>query len=159
MERFEIRRATQADARTLATMRADSAFERHGGDAAERARYARLCEAFFAGELTRGDSFLRSWIAFRRNEIAGSASLAISRTLPRYGMPFGGFDGRIRDVYVVPNRRAMGVGTALVETAIAEARALRVDRLTLGASEMGRPLYEKLGFVLKPDEMVYNPEP
>jgi hypothetical protein len=37
-----------------------------------------------------------------------------------------------------------------------EARRENVDRLTLGTSEMARPLYERLGFVNKGDELEYE---
>jgi GNAT superfamily N-acetyltransferase len=152
-----IRRATPADARILARMRASSAFERHGGTDAERAEYERVCSAFFAARLAQEDSFLRSWIASRAEQLAGGASLALFPTLPRYGEPFNGTDGRVRDVYVVPAFRRTGVARALMDVILAEARSLRIDRLSLGASAMGRPLYESLGFVGKLDEMVYEP--
>jgi hypothetical protein len=44
-----------------------------------------------------------------------------------------------------------------VLAAIADAKARDVARLMLGASAMGRVLYESLGFVAKSDEMVYDP--
>jgi len=151
-----IRRATQADAAILARMRANSAFERHSGTAAQHAEYERVCSAFFAAQLAQENSFLRSWIASRGEQIAGGASLALFPTLPRYGEPFNGTDGRVRDVYVEPAFRRAGVARALMNVILAEARSLRIDRLSLGASAMGRPLYESLGFVGKLDEMVYD---
>jgi len=155
---IEIRRATPDDAQALARMRASSAFERHGGDVSERSEYERVCSTFFASQLAAEDSFLRSWIASRGTTPAGGASLTLFPTLPRYGQPFNGIDGRIRDVYVEPAFRRSGVARALVGIVLLEARTLGIDRLTLGASSMGRPLYESLGFVGKLDEMVYEPE-
>jgi GNAT superfamily N-acetyltransferase len=139
-------------------MRASSAFERHGGDLAARAEYERVCNVFFASQLADEESFLRSWIASRGGAIAGGASLTLFPTLPRYGQPFGGSDGRIRDVYVEPAFRRSGVARALMAVILGEAQSLGIDRLSLGASSMGRPLYEALGFVGKLDEMVYEPE-
>jgi GNAT superfamily N-acetyltransferase len=152
----QIRRATAADARVLAAMRADSSVERKGGDAETRAAYARVCEAFFARELADPRSFLRSWVAVAAGTIVGGASLALAPTLPRYGAAYGGFDGRVRDVYVVPALRRRGIARALMDAVIAGARAERIDRLTLGASDMGAPLYLALGFAYKRDEMVYT---
>jgi hypothetical protein len=40
---------------------------------------------------------------------------------------------------------------------VAAAEAENVDRLTLGASDMGAPLYLAMGFEYKRDEMVYAP--
>ncbi len=152
-----VRRATAEDAKTLARMRAESSFERKGGDPAIRDEHARVCEAFFARELSDPQSFLRSWVATVDGRIVGAASLAIVPTLPRYSIANGsGVDGRVRDVYVDPLARRRGIARALMEAVMAEARATRVDRLSLGASEMGQPLYLALGFVFKRDEMVYN---
>jgi hypothetical protein len=41
---------------------------------------------------------------------------------------------------------------------IEEVEALGLQRLTLGSSTMGRPLYEALGFLPKADEMIYERE-
>jgi len=136
-------------------MRVASAVERRGEDPQKVALYEDLCVAFFERELASPDSFLRSWVAEDGNEIVGGASLAVVPTLPRYGVSYGGVDGRIRDVYVEPAHRRRGIAQALVRAILDEAQLLGVDRLTLGASEMGRPLYLAIGFEPKPDEMVY----
>jgi len=154
---FEIRRATVADAGALAEMRATSSYERRGWDAAERDWYTRVCATFFARELADPQSFLRSWVAVVGKTIVGGASLAIAGTLPRYGGTNAGFDGRVRDVYVMPNYRRRGIARALMHVVIAAAEAENVDRLTLGASDMGAPLYLAMGFEYKRDEMVYAP--
>ena len=135
-------------------MRAESSFERKGGDPAVRDEYARVCEAFFARELATA-SFLRSWVAEIDGTIVGAGSLTILPTLPRYGASYSGHDGRVRDVYVAPSARGRGVGRALMAAVLECAKAERVDRLTLGASAMGMPLYLQLGFELKSDEMAY----
>ncbi len=151
-----IRRADASDARGLARMRTAAALERFGGDEAARAAYEELCASFFAGELVKPDSFLHSFVALVDGVIAGAATLSVVPTLPRFGQAFAGRDGRIRDVYVVPAYRRSGIARALMKIVLAEARAVGLDRLALGTSEMGRPLYESIGFVLKDDEMVFE---
>ena len=152
-----IRRATVRDAAELARMRAASTFERHGGPPLAAVVYEETCAAFFAAELARGESFLRSWIAERDGIVVGGASLTLVPTLPRFGVAFNGSDGRIRDVYVAPAFRRSGIARALMQAVLTEAKAVGVDRLSLGSSEMGWELYRSLGFVQKPDEMVYEP--
>ncbi|MBN1286409.1 MAG: GNAT family N-acetyltransferase [Anaerolineae bacterium] len=44
------------------------------------------------------------------------------------------------------DHRRKGVASALMETCLGHLRAERVQRVMLDASEMGRPLYERLGF-------------
>lgn len=54
--------------------------------------------------------------------------------------------GRVRNVYVLADRRGSGIGRRLVGEAVARARG-RFDRLRLRAEEMGPArLYESLGF-------------
>src|SRR5271168_4218613 len=54
--------------------------------------------------------------------------------------------GRVRNVYVLADRRGMGIGRRLVEEAIARARG-HFDRLRLRGEEAGPArLYESLGF-------------
>ena len=79
-----------------------------------------------------------------------------SPTIPR-GAEAVGLDGRIRNVYVAPPFRRNGLARRLTLVAVERARELGVGRLALGASAMGRSVYESLGFVAKPEEMVYAP--
>jgi len=55
----------------------------------------------------------------------------------------------LEELYVVPDRRGEGLGRALMEAAIEEARAQGADTIDLGTSEddtAARRLYESLGF-------------
>jgi ribosomal protein S18 acetylase RimI-like enzyme len=58
----------------------------------------------------------------------------------------------VNGLAVDPARRRLGVGRALMEAAVAEARARGVRRLTLrvlGPNEAARSLYESAGFVVE----------
>ena len=157
-ERLVIRRAGSQDAPTLAAFRAASHVERHETDAESVARFRARCSSFFARELASDAGFLHAWIACDDARPVGAAALTVVPTLPRLEANNANgrlADGRIRDVYVVPQDRRRGVGRQLILAVIAEAKRLGVDRLTLGASSMGRPLYASLGFFDKPDEMIY----
>lgn len=140
----------------MARMRVASSRERYTHGGAELDAYARACRAFFERELADEKSFVRSWVATSGGRIVGGASLTVLPTFPRSTSPEVNVDGRVRDVYVEPGYRRRGVARALMDAVIADARALGIERLTLGASAMGAPLYEGLGFVRKPDEMVYD---
>ena len=151
-----IRRALPGDAADLARMRAASRAERAAPNPEGYAEYERRCAAFFFAELQKHDSFVQSWVAVVDGAIVGGASLTVVPTMPRFGGSGEPLDGRIRDVYVVPSHRRSGIGRTLTLAAVEEARRLGVDRLSLGASEMGRPLYERIGFIAKADEMVFE---
>jgi GNAT superfamily N-acetyltransferase len=179
-ETFLIRRASAADAAVLGAMRAASHAERYG-DASEReALFAASCTAFFARELAVEQPFVRAWLAFAThaaeadhtetddtetddaeavgNEALGTAALTILPSLPRLSTTGPVLDARVRNVYVIPSARRRGIARALMRVVMDEFASLEgADRLTLGASAQGRPLYLTLGFVPKADELVLGP--
>jgi GNAT superfamily N-acetyltransferase len=54
--------------------------------------------------------------------------------------------GNVQSVFVLEEFRNRGIGSALVEAAIAEARTRDVGYLIVHPSERAYPLYERLGF-------------
>jgi GNAT superfamily N-acetyltransferase len=50
------------------------------------------------------------------------------------------------NMFTSPNYRNRGIGTALFKKIVDEAKQLGYKKITLYATEMGRPLYEKYGF-------------
>jgi ribosomal protein S18 acetylase RimI-like enzyme len=57
-----------------------------------------------------------------------------------------GATGWIGALGVAPEARRRGIGRALTEAAVARLRARGADTVLLFATDMGRPLYERLGF-------------
>ncbi|MBC5811331.1 MAG: GNAT family N-acetyltransferase [Candidatus Eremiobacteraeota bacterium] len=148
-----VREATIGDAPTIAELRIRSAAERHSVSPDD-------CETFLAAaretfEARLRDRSVRVWLAFDGERAVGTATLMFLPTLPRFDVA-ADRDGRIRNVYVDPHYRRRGLATLLVSKAIETAKSVHVDRLTLGTSEMGRSVYERLGFAQKPDEMIYG---
>lgn len=105
--------------------------------------------------LKRGDYI--GWLAIPRQHpeiIAGGAGVQLREVLP-HPLSSGNqwncvADGRhaiILNVFTEPDWRHQGIAVLLLERIIEWARAERLDRLVLHASEAGRPLYESLGFV------------
>ena len=97
------------------------------------------------------------WLASPTHDletIAGGAGIQLREVLPhplsRAHQWIGVADGRhaiIINVFTAPQWRRQGVARLLIQRIIEWARAERLDRLVLHASEAGRALYERLGFV------------
>jgi GNAT superfamily N-acetyltransferase len=154
-ERFTIRLATPKDADAIAEHRArmfdemgevpPGAFEILRAKSRERLR----------DFLTRGEYI--GWLAIpthRPDIIAGGAGVQLREVLPHplsrttEGNKIA--EGRhaiIINVFTEPEWRRQGVAVLLLQRIIDWARAERLDRLVLHASEAGRSLYARLGFV------------
>ena len=150
-ESFRIRLATSADAETIAWHRARM-FQDMGEVRME------LFEEFRAQSRDRlHDALARSeyvgWLASFENDsnlIVGGAGVHLHRTLPHplnQSALAEGRHGVIVNVFTEPEWRRRGVAEMLLRRIIEWARAERLDRLVLHASEEGRALYERLGFV------------
>lgn len=88
---------------------------------------------------------LVAWIAEVRGDPAASGALWIQRVQPRPRHPTGDTP-YLLSMYTEPAHRGKGHARRIVQAAIRWSRAQGYPRMTLHASEMGRPLYEKLGF-------------
>ncbi|MDD6656230.1 MAG: GNAT family N-acetyltransferase [Lachnospiraceae bacterium] len=73
--------------------------------------------------------------------------------LPSFFHPTGK-RAHLMNVYTRKYHRRMGISKKMVETLINEAKEYGVTEISLDVTEMGRPLYEVLGFVASSSGMV-----
>ena len=87
----------------------------------------------------------RAWVIDRDGKIAASGALKITDWLPR---PDGKRRGLVyvHSVYCAPEYRRRGLARRILQAMIAYCRDNGWPRLNLHASDMGRGLYEELGF-------------
>jgi GNAT superfamily N-acetyltransferase len=152
-ESFHLRLATLADADNIAWHRARM-FQDMGDVPPElfdefrsRARAA-IEEMIPHGEYV-------GWLASPENapdQIIGGAGLQVQRVLPRpvscsVGTKIGERLGIIINVFTEPKWRRKGVAALLLGQIIHWTQAEGLDRIILHASDEGRALYERLGFV------------
>jgi GNAT superfamily N-acetyltransferase len=87
------------------------------------------------------------WLAVTATgEAVGSGGAVIDRHPPGPGNLTGEI-GYIMNVVTVPAYRRRGIARHVLETIVAWLEEKNIARVTLHATEMGRPLYRKLGFV------------
>ena len=81
--------------------------------------------------------------------VVGVAWLALVPRVPRPGTTTR-LSGDIQSVFVLPDHRGNGIGSALVQAASQHALHLGARRVTVQAGRTSVPLYERLGFASSP---------
>lgn len=59
------------------------------------------------------------------------------------------------NMYTRPEYRRRGIASLMLECLMKEIRSRGITKVTLEATDAGRPLYEKYGFISMKDEMEY----
>jgi len=86
-----------------------------------------------------------AFIAERSGRAVGMAWLAIFDRIPQ-PRQVARLAGNVQSVFVLEEQRNQGIGRALVEAVIDEARARGLGYLIVHPSERAYPLYERIGF-------------
>jgi GNAT superfamily N-acetyltransferase len=134
---FKIRRATVRDADVIAWHRARM-FQDMGDVSGEAFEILRTkAQARLEQWIDSGDYI--GWLATpadKPEKIVGGA-----------GTIGEGRQGTIINVFTEPQWRRHGIAGLLIKEIVAWSRSKRVDRLILHASDQGRPIYKRLGFI------------
>lgn len=149
---FRIRPATIADAPLLARHRA-AMFRDMGRLAGDwEQALVRATTDYLRDALPRGDYL--GWVADSATsapECVGGAGVQLRPILPRPRPASDGIElgpeAIVLNVYVESAWRRRGVGEALMRAVLAALAERGVHRIVLHASDDGRRLYERLGFV------------
>lgn len=150
---FTVREATGDDIPTLAHHRA-AMFHDMGSLAAHQMQpLERGTASYFRDALPRGEYL--AWVAEQAQGlplILGGAGVQLRPILPR---PRPGSDDLehgpeaiVLNVYVEPAWRRRGIAEALMRALLDDLASRGIRRIVLHASDDGRRLYEKLGFVV-----------
>jgi GNAT superfamily N-acetyltransferase len=146
-----VRRATVADVDSIVNLRI--MLLREVGEIKGEEEVTKVADAnrkYFADALPTGDFV--AWIAEVDGKTVASSGLVLFRR-PPYLENLSGVEAYIMNMYTMPQWRGKGLAKALLEQLILFAKASKVRRIWLHATEVGRPLYKKFGFNPKFSEM------
>jgi GNAT superfamily N-acetyltransferase len=136
-----VRKATAADAMALARLRWRWPVEERGYAGTDHAVFVELFSAWVIEHLSTHLPFL----AEVDDQVVGMAWLMVADRVPgparRYRRT-----GDVQSVYVVPELRDGGVGAALLDAVLAEARRLELEHVTVHSSRRAVPFYRRVGF-------------
>jgi GNAT superfamily N-acetyltransferase len=155
-ERFTIRLATPDDVETIAEHRARM-FAEMGEVPPGAFEILRLKSRERLKDFLKRGEYI-GWLAIpaqRPEIIAGGAGVQLRHVLPHPLTRASAGKNRIAEgrqaiiinVFTEPQWRRQGIALLLLQRIIDWARAERIESLVLHASEAGRSLYERLGFV------------
>lgn len=148
---YEIRLANLDDVNALVNLRLE--FLREVGSFSGRDDGGELGEAIrqYLMKAMPAGTFL-AWVAESDGAIVGTSGLTFFERPPN-GANMAGLEAYLSNMYTLPGWRGKGVGTALVATIIEHVKGTRARRIWLHATDQGRPVYEKAGFVASKSDM------
>jgi GNAT superfamily N-acetyltransferase len=92
------------------------------------------------------DGSLVGFVAMVDGDVAGSGCVWLREKQPAPGYP-GGRVPYLLSMFTERHKRGLGAATAIVKAALAWAKNRKLPLMLLHASDAGRPIYERLGFM------------
>ena len=99
-----------------------------------------------------------AYLVFDGTKFVGSGGVSFFQVMPTYHNP-SGRKAYIMNMYTVPGYRRRGIAYKTLGMLVNDAKDLGITAISLEATNMGRPLYEKYGFVKMDDEMELREQP
>lgn len=93
-----------------------------------------------------------SYLVFDNDKVIGAGSICYYSVMPTCCNPTGE-KAYVMNMYTAPKYRRKGIASVVLDKLVKEALDKGVTDIGLEATDMGRPLYEKYGFVKMNDEM------
>ncbi|MBK8020417.1 MAG: GNAT family N-acetyltransferase [Chloroflexi bacterium] len=140
---YSIRQAALADAATIVDHRRGM-FISMGVEEAALRPFDAAFHAWVSVHLQQG-SYV-GWLTEHQSEVVAGAGLWVHEWMPGVNAPTG-VRGYILNVYTAPEHRRRGLAAHLVEQCIEVCRQRGIPVVGLHASDEGRPIYERMGFL------------
>lgn len=99
------------------------------------------CLVYFSDEERQS-----TYLAWEGNQVVGVGSVDYHTEMPTSSNPTGKC-AFLMNIYTDPAYRRQGIGARIVEKLIQDAKERGVSSILLEATEMGVPLYSRMGFV------------
>jgi GNAT superfamily N-acetyltransferase len=145
-----IRQATSRDAAELARLRWDFSPDEVAASGQSFAEFARDFELFLRDALDSRSWSI--WVSEQQERLIANIYVYCVPKVPRPGR-FGQRYGYVTNVYVEPDVRNAGIGSALLRQVIAWACAERLELLLVWPSEESVRFYKRAGFIPSPSGM------
>ena len=151
IERFEYKKATMKDVDELVRTRiivlraANKLSDDVDMSLVEKESYAYYRHALKTGEHI-------AYLVYDNGKFIGAGGVSFYQVMPTYHNPTGK-NAYIMNMYTNPEYRRQGIAYHTLDLLIKDARKQGISQIALEATDMGRPLYERYGFIKMEDEM------
>ena len=148
---FEYKRATQEDIEELVrtrmiVLRAANQLS----DEADMSVVDQESYAYYKRALETGEHI--AYLVYDNGTFIGAGGVSFYQVMPTYHNS-SGKKAYIMNMYTSPEYRRQGIAFHTLDLLVRDAKEQGVSQIALEATKMGRPLYEKYGFVKMQDEM------
>ncbi len=96
-----------------------------------------------------------AYLVYDNDTFIGAGGVSFYQVMPTYHNP-SGKKAYIMNMYTAPDYRRRGIAFCTLDMLVKDAKEQGVTQISLEATDMGRPLYEKYGFVKMQDEFIIN---
>lgn len=148
---YDYRKATIADINELVSTRiqvlcaANKLSEDTDMSQVERESYE-----YYKHALTTGEHI--AYLVYDEGKFIGAGGVSFYQVMPTYHNP-GGKKAYIMNMYTSPQYRRQGIAMWTLALLVKAAKEKGIPQISLEATEAGRPLYERFGFVDMENEM------
>lgn len=106
--------------------------------------------AYYKRALETGEHI--AYLVYDGEKFAGAGGVSFYQVMPTYHNPTGQ-KAYIMNMYTAPEYRRQGIALRILDLLVKAAKKRGALQIALEATEMGRPLYERYGFVKMQNEM------
>lgn len=93
-----------------------------------------------------------AYLIFDEDRFVGAGGVSFFQVMPTYHNP-SGKKAYIMNMYTNPEYRRKGIAYQTLDILVKDTKSMGITAISLEATTMGRPLYEKYGFIKMNDEM------
>ena len=151
VQKFEYKRATMEDIDELVRTRiivlraANKLSDDEDMSVVEEESYAYYRRALESSEHI-------AYLVYDNRKFIGAGGVSFYQVMPTYHNPTGK-KAYIMNMYTAPEYRRQGIAINTLDLLVKDAKEQGALQIALEATDMGRPLYERYGFVKMEDEM------
>lgn len=120
-------------------------------DAVDMSEVAEQSRAYYQRALQEDTH--EAWLVMDQGQVVATGGVSFYQVMPTYHNPTGR-KAYIMNMYTAPDYRRQGIARETLHRLVEGCKARGISHISLEATEAGRPLYARYGFVPMEDEMI-----